>query len=124
MKEVWKDIKGFEGRYMVSNLGDVYSLIYDKKLKPKIDKDGYLEFGLVDSNKKRHFKRCHRLVAESFIPNPNNYPIINHIDENKSNNIVSNLEWCDFKHNNNYGKRKEFHKKMKRDKKGRFVCAE
>lgn len=55
------------------------------------------------SNGQRYKKTIHRLVAEAFIPNPNNYPCINHKDENKENNNVSNLEWCTYKYNSNYG---------------------
>lgn len=103
MNEEWRDIKGYEGKYQVSNLGRVKSLNYNREkiLKPR-NSNGYLR---VELHKKGKGKNClvHRLVAEAFIENPNNYPIINHKDENPSNNIVSNLEWCTYKHNNNYG---------------------
>lgn len=111
MKEVWKDIEGYEGKYQISNYGRVksfpkwvkrrncYILTKEKILKPKIDKDGYILVNLYSPN--RTFK-IHRLVAQAFIPNPDNLPIINHKDCNPSNNIVFNLEWCDYHYNNSY----------------------
>ena len=110
--EEWRDIKGFEGLYQVSNLGRVKKLNYrgkenrEKILKGVPDKDGYLRIHLHKYNKSKT-KRIHRLVAECFIENPNNYPMINHIDENKQNNNVENLEWCTTKYNNTYGMRIE-----------------
>lgn len=105
MKEIWKDIEGYEGLYQVSNFGNVYSFLTKKKLKPGNDK-GYLKVNLSKQKKVKQFT-MHRLVAKAFIPNPNNYPIINHKDENPSNNHVNNLEWCDYRYNNNYGTMKE-----------------
>lgn len=115
MKEIWRDIKGYEGLYKVSNYGRIKSLERkdclgrskkEKILKLSEDKDGYLLITLHKNKKVKTFK-VHRLVAETFVPNPNNYPIINHKDENKINNHVSNLEWCTVKYNNNYGTRNE-----------------
>lgn len=119
--EVWKDIKGYEGLYQVSNFGRVKSLERQMKLnlnkdkkmikKEKILKPGkvgtrrnYLGVELVKNFKYKH-KYIHRLVAETFIPNPNNYNEVNHKDENTLNNCVSNLEWCNTKYNVNYGQR-------------------
>lgn len=112
MKEIWKHIIGFEGIYQISNIGRVKSLerkvghrlLKEKILSPTINntKDGYLQINL-SINKKRYPKLIHRLVAEAFIENPNNLPCINHKDENKINNNVDNLEWCDYKYNANYG---------------------
>ena len=109
--EIWKDIKGYEGLYQVSNKGHVKSLNYRRTgkegiLKGRLDKDGYLRVGLCKNKKQKPFY-IHRLVAKAFLPNPNNLPEVNHIDENKENNHVENLEWCDRKYNNNYGSRNE-----------------
>ena len=106
-KEIWKDIQGYEGLYQVSNLGNVKNKIQPYLKQEKIYKkfsnsNGYLFVGLR-KDKKRKFKYIHRLVAEAFIPNPNNLPQINHKDENKQNNCVNNLEWCTNKYNQNYG---------------------
>ena len=101
MKEIWKDIEGYEGLYKISNMGRVYSLYRNKILSPGIDTSGYKVVNLC-KNRKQKTRTVHRLVAEAFIENPNNYPIINHKDENKENNIISNLEWCTCKYNINY----------------------
>lgn len=111
--EIWKDIAGYEGLYQVSNLGRVRSLDRTVKschgatqnIKGKIIKyknsRGYACVGLC-INKSVKYMRVHRLVALSFIPNPHNYPHINHKDCNPYNNQVDNLEWCTPKYNNNY----------------------
>lgn len=106
-KEVWRDVVGFEGKYMVSNDGRVKSLSYmrtgvERELKQQTDKDGYKTVCIGGSPKK-----VHRLVALAFIPNPSDLPMINHKDENKTNNNVDNLEWCDSTYNNNYSDRVE-----------------
>lgn len=105
--EVWKDIKGYENKYQVSNYGKVKSLNYrrtgeDKLLKLQNDKDGYLVVNLSKNGKLKNVK-VHRLVALTFIKNTNNYKIINHKDENKHNNNYNNLEWCTQSYNNLYG---------------------
>ena len=105
MEEQWLDIIGYEG-YQVSNLGRVKSLgnyktRKEKILKQCIDKDGYLQVQLCKNGKIKTFK-VHRLVAQAFIPNPDNLPQVNHKDENKENNIVSNLEWCTQQYNSEY----------------------
>lgn len=117
----WKDVIGFEGLYQVSDDGRVRSLprlkicgFNGKKylmqrgriLKSGHTNDGYAFVNLVkDGKSKPHY--IHRLVAQAFIPNPNNYPVINHKDENPSNNYYKNLEWCTHKYNSNYGTAKE-----------------
>lgn len=101
MKEIWKNIMGFNG-YQVSNIGRVRSLKTYKILKQTINNKGYKILGLSKRGKMSTFL-VHRLVADAFIPNPNKLPCINHKDENPLNNCVSNLEWCDQKYNINYG---------------------
>ena len=110
MTEIWRDIDGYEGRYQVSNLGRVKSLNYnhtgkEKILKPNTIRDGYLQVSLY--NKKMKNCYVHRLVAQAFIPNPDNLPEINHKSEEKWLNTVENLEWCDREYNCNYGTRIE-----------------
>ena len=101
MKEIWKNIMGFNG-YQVSNFGRVRSFKTYKILKQTTNNKGYKTLGLCKKGKMRTFL-VHRLVADAFIPNPDKLPCINHKDENPSNNYVSNLEWCDQKYNTNYG---------------------
>ena len=103
MEEKWLKVKGYEEFYEISDLGRIKSLISNGLiLKQSLDKDGYC----VVTLKRKQFK-VHRLVAMTFIPNPNNLPQVNHKDENKTNNTVDNLEWCDAKYNINYGNRNE-----------------
>jgi len=90
---MWKDVVGFEGLYKVSDKGEVYGVKRDKVLKPKINKNGYKELGLYIKGK-AHFKYIHRLVAEAFLENKDNLREVNHIDSNKKNNSLENLEWC------------------------------
>lgn len=111
MEEIWKPVKGFEGLYEVSNYGRVishhkYAGVENRVMKFKEDKNGYLKVKLCDNGKHKQLF-AHRIVAEAFIDNPNNYPMINHKDENKKNNFVENLEWCDSQYNNTYGHRLE-----------------
>ena len=98
MTEIWKDIKGYEGLYQISNFGNVMSLNYNREkrsqvLKTLTDSGGYKYVSLSKRATKTP-KLIHRLVAESFIVNPDNRPEVNHIDGDKSNNRVDNLEWC------------------------------
>lgn len=105
MIEIWKDIKEYEGLYQISNLGNIKSFKRYKEgklLNPKFDKDEYKEIGIRDCNGVRTFKRVHRLLAESFISNPNNYKFINHKANNLSNNSIDNIEWCSIEYNNKY----------------------
>ena len=111
MEEEWRDIVGYEDKYQISNLGRVKSLkdswgnCREKILKLRYDKDGYLIVNLCKNNKV-NTQKVHRLVAEAFIPNPDNLPEVNHkIDdfEHRSDNRVENLEWCTSEYNNNYG---------------------
>lgn len=112
--EIWKDIPNYEGLYQVSNLGRVRALkrkikykngnchTYPEKIKNQVNSCGYLAVTLSKKGQRRQIK-VHRLVALAFIPNPHHYQQINHKDENKHNNQVDNLEWCNAKYNNNYG---------------------
>lgn len=101
MRELWRDVVGYEGFYQVSNLGSVRSLdrvvnnrrVKGRVLKPFQDKDGYKKVNLVMGGKKRRQFMIHRLVSKMFIPNPENKPEVNHKDGNKQNNNIDNLEW-------------------------------
>ena len=108
--ETWIDIKGYEHKYQVSNIGRVRALNYRRTGLTKLinirDNKGYAEVALW-KNSSRKLYMVHRLVAEAFIPNPNNLPQVNHKDENKKNNQVDNLEWCTQAYNNIYGTRLE-----------------
>jgi len=115
--EVWKDIEGYEGLYQVSNMGRVKSLertfvdkterkqhIKGRILKLGAGHGGYLKV-VLNSNGKKKTVRVHRLVCEAFHENPENKPCVNHIDEDKTNNVASNLEWCTSTENINHGTR-------------------
>ena len=99
--ELWADIKGYVGLYQVSNFGRVRNIKTGRILKTRTGRD-YYQLNLHRECKMKTYK-VHRLVAESFIPNPKHLPIVNHKDENKLNNRLSNLEWCSAKYNTNYG---------------------
>ena len=107
--ENWKPVKGYDELYEVSDIGRVRSLcakqsMYLRILTQHIDKYGYLSVRLFYEGRRKRFS-VHRLVAQAFIPNPNNLPQVNHKDEDKTNNAAGNLEWCDAKYNCNYGTR-------------------
>ena len=87
-----KDIKGFEGLYAVTSCGRVWSYRQNKFLKPQLNNKGYLRVWLCDGGQIKT-RSVHRLVAEAYIPNPNNYETVDHIDNDKSNNCVNNLQW-------------------------------
>ena len=111
MKEIWKDIKGYNGLYQVSNLGRVKSLNYHSTGKEKIlllaeNEAGYLSVEFCKNGiRKRNY--VHRLVAQTFIENPDNLPQVNHIDQNKKNNQAINLEWASSKYNVRYSHAKK-----------------
>lgn len=107
MEEIWRDCKGYEGKYQVSSEGRVWSVKGQKYLNGTIATSGYVYIHMTAENGKRKKERLHRLVAIAFLDNPNNYPQVNHKDENKLNNAVSNLEWCSAKYNCNYGTRNQ-----------------
>ena len=122
MKEIWKDIEGYEGLYQVSSHGRVKSLEREytqwngsaqitRHTKEKIrgqfiERDGYAQV-VLSKDGHAFTRRVHRLVAKAFIPNPDNLPFVNHKDETPSNNHVENLEWCTGIYNSNYGTRNE-----------------
>ena len=122
--EIWKDIKGYEGLYQVSNKGRIKSLNYRRTgkegmLKGVPNKYGYLMV-ILYKNRKRNYFYVHRLVAQAFIPNPDNLPEVNHIIddfEHRSDNRVENLEWCTREYNNNYGTHNEKLSKAMKGKK-------
>lgn len=106
MEEIWRDVVGYEGLYQVSNFGNVKSLFrYKKQLRPHISSK-YQRVQLFKNKTGKTFL-IHRLVSIAFIPNPNKLPCVNHIDENKLNNCVKNLEWMSIQENNTYGTRLE-----------------
>lgn len=96
--EIWKDIKDYEGLYQASNLGNIKSVKKNRNLKFINRSDGYYYINLSKKSKVKPTK-VHRIIAQTFIENPNNYNIINHIDGNRKNNCISNLEWCTQSHN-------------------------
>lgn len=100
--EIYKDIEGFEGFYQVSNLGNIKSIKYNKIMKySDINNCGYYRIYLTKDNiKKRYF--IHRLVAEAFLSKVIDKNKVNHIDKNKLNNELSNLEWCNMRENTSY----------------------
>lgn len=127
--EYWKTIEGY-GDYMVSSLGRVKSLNYrntgkEKILKPRVDRYGYLQIGLNKTGKKKKFL-VHRLVANTFIPNVDNKPEVNHKNEIKTDNRVKNLEWMTHYENMNYGTRnKRAAKAISKAHKGKkVICIE
>ena len=121
MEEIWKPIAGYEGRYEVSNLGRIKSLAHDVEqlnkygtvsithrkeriIIARCNYHGYPYVTLWYGIRKKSYS-VHHLVATAFLPNPDNLPCVNHKDEDKTNNHVENLEWCNHKYNNCYGTR-------------------
>lgn len=125
MEEAWKEIEGFNG-VEISNLGNIRSQRIQgsttgarsdepRMLRTKSNNHGYICINLRDNGKSKVIY-VHRAVAQAFIPNPNNFPQVNHKDEDKSNNCIDNLEWCDSKYNQNYG---SIRKRISEAKKGK-----
>ncbi len=102
-----KDITGFEGLYGITSCGKVWTYKHNRFLTPGINKNGYYCVKLCKDGKVIE-KYVHRLVAETYIPNPNNLPQINHKDEIKAHNNLQNLEWCSAKYNARYSNAKPF----------------
>lgn len=133
--EIWKDIPGYKGFYQASNFGRIKRMTAGKTrehILKQFQVGEYMSVGPSINNVKMQ-RRVHRLVAMAFIPNPNMFPCINHKDENKLNNTVANLEWCDVKYNCNYGtsilrcsesrKNNKYSKKVEKvDKQGNIVA--
>lgn len=128
-KEIWKDIKGYEGLYKISNNGRIRRYNNSSKkykrippfhyIKNHIDKNGYYRVILSKNNEVKNYL-LHRLIAETFISNPKNLPEVNHKDEIKTNNNIDNLEWCTKSYNCSYGTRtKRIAEKMKIINKGK-----
>lgn len=107
---IWKDVKGYEGVYMVSDEGQVKRLSSPRYQKEHIMSQSMVGYGylrtILTRNGTSKNLYVHRIVAEAFCPNPNNYTEVNHIDEDKTNNCASNLEWCSRLYNVTYGKQK------------------
>ena len=126
MTEIWKDIEGYENLYQVSSLGRVKSLGNGKTsskerfLKADKNKQDYLRVTLCKDGKVKRYA-VHRLVAIAFLPNPYNLPQVNHKDEDRTNNTVENLEWCDCQYNINYGTRT---KRMAEKRSKSVICIE
>ena len=109
-EEIWKPVQGFESLYEISNFGRVksigkYNTCKRGIMKPMVDPCGYEHVALYNQNNRKDIS-IHRLVAIAFIPNPNGYKYVNHIDENRTNNVVSNLEWCTNSYNIAYSRGK------------------
>ncbi len=99
MKEEWVDIEDYETKYLISNTGKVFSLLSNKELSQnKTNGNGYKICCLCDNGQKKNFY-IHRLVARHFIDNPKNYKVVNHLDSDKGNNLMLNLEWTDHRGN-------------------------
>lgn len=115
-----KDIKGYEGKYAITSCGKVWSYRSKKFLKSCKDRSGYLAVTLCKDGTRKNYN-IHRLVADAYLPNPNNLPQVNHKDENKTHNYINNLEWCDSTYNVNYGTR---NKRVSRARSKTVICVE
>jgi len=111
MIETWKNVEGYEGIYLISNIGRIKSLdkqvrygrgirtVKGRILKATLDTKGYYKLTLCDKNANQKTARMHRLIARAFIPNPHNEEIVNHLNGIKTDNRIENLEWCSFQEN-------------------------
>ena len=98
--EDFNDIKNYEGKYKINRIGEIYSVKRKRLLKPSPNNKGYLRVILCDSNKKEHSLLVHRLLALTFIENPNNYPIADHINKIRTDNRLENLRWTNYSGSN------------------------
>ena len=136
MEKIWKDIKGYEGLYQINQFGivkrlshkriDRNQILKERVVKTIYPKNGNYPYLSLCKNGVYKHHCIHRLVAIAFIPNPNNYPMINHIDGNKQNNSLNNLEWCTYSHNNSEAYRLGLNlgtskKVLQFDKNGNFI---
>lgn len=119
MKEEWRDVVGYEGKYIISNYGNlarVHKYTPTSLKEPSTDEDGYLRAKLHDKNSTKYIG-IHKLVAQAFIPNPENKPQVNHINGDKTDNRVNNLEWVTASENNYHKFKvldpKSYHKRRK-----------
>lgn len=126
MKEVWKDVVGYEGLYEVSNLGNIRvvrkgSPFYLAQKAAQKNNRGYFTVLLSNGCGKQRRLTIHRIVAEAFLSNPCNYPQVNHKDENKTNNCVDNLEWCSRSYNVRYSMERHPERAVPREHKNNSV---
>lgn len=105
-KDNWRPVKDFENYYLVNDIGQIWSIRRNKMLQPKIDKYGYEAVSFSVGGRSYH-RTVHRVVAQAFLPNPHNLPTVNHINEIKIDNRVTNLEWASISDNDNHGTRNE-----------------
>lgn len=126
-EEIWKPVKGYEGLYEVSNTGRVFSIKRNIVMEPSITRPSikwiaktkskpspYFKISLMDNNKKTDYK-IHRLVAEAFLENPENKPVVNHLNHITTDNRVQNLEWCTYTENSRYSSKIRKKRKLKED---------
>jgi hypothetical protein len=105
--EGYEDLKGFSN-YLINKDGKIISKYYKKEIVFQTDRDGYFRVNMYGDDKKRMKKGIHRLLALQYIENPNNLPLIDHIDRNRQNNSLDNLRWCDYKENRANSFRKSY----------------
>lgn len=136
MTEIWKDIKGYEGLYQVSNHGNVKSIdrivcyrsgreaLHRGRLLIQHQRTGGYMYVVLSRGNMQKAYRVHRLVADAFVENPDNKPMVNHLDENNKNNMACNLEWCTHAENINYGTRTERAAYTRKMNSRPFICIE